>query len=93
MMALNNPQDRFFKAVFGRTEVAAEFLARYLPPASGREAGLDAAAGRKGCVSRPGVGATYSGLAICSETALRQNRLYSCVCCSNTRVMSNRAST
>ena len=31
MTALNNPHDRFFKAVFGRTEVAAEFLARYLP--------------------------------------------------------------
>jgi predicted transposase/invertase (TIGR01784 family) len=28
---LNNPHDRFFKAVFGRTEVAAEFLERYLP--------------------------------------------------------------
>ena len=28
---LNNPHDRFFKAVFGRTEVAAEFLEQYLP--------------------------------------------------------------
>ena len=33
MTTLNNPHDRFFKATFGRTEVAAEFLARYLPPA------------------------------------------------------------
>ncbi len=33
MTALSSPHDRFFKAVFGRTEVAAEFLARYLPPA------------------------------------------------------------
>ena len=32
MTALSNPHDRFFKAVFGRAEVAAEFLARYLPP-------------------------------------------------------------
>jgi len=31
MTTLHNPHDRFFKAVFGRTEVAAEFLARYLP--------------------------------------------------------------
>ena len=31
MTMLNNPHDRFFKAVFGRTEVAAEFLGRYLP--------------------------------------------------------------
>jgi len=30
---LNSPHDRFFKATFGRTEVAAEFLQRYLPPA------------------------------------------------------------
>jgi hypothetical protein len=30
---LNNPHDRFFKATFGRTEVAAEFLERFLPPA------------------------------------------------------------
>lgn len=30
---LNNPHDRFFKAIFGRTEVAAEFLERFLPPA------------------------------------------------------------
>ncbi|WP_353739901.1 Rpn family recombination-promoting nuclease/putative transposase, partial [Accumulibacter sp.] len=33
MTALNSPHDRFFKAVFGRTEVAAEFLERYLPAA------------------------------------------------------------
>ena len=33
MTTLSGPHDRFFKAVFGRTEVAAEFLARYLPPA------------------------------------------------------------
>lgn len=33
MTALNSLHDRFFKAVFGRTEVAAEFLGRYLPPA------------------------------------------------------------
>ena len=33
MTTLSSPHDRFFKAVFGRTEVAAEFLARYLPPA------------------------------------------------------------
>jgi len=26
MTALNSPHDRFFKAMFGRTEVAAEFL-------------------------------------------------------------------
>lgn len=32
MTTLSSPHDRFFKAVFGRTEVAAEFLARYLPP-------------------------------------------------------------
>lgn len=32
MAALNNPHDRFFKAVFGQTEITAEFLARYLPP-------------------------------------------------------------
>lgn len=31
MTALNSPHDRFFKAVFGRTEVATEFLERYLP--------------------------------------------------------------
>ncbi len=31
MTTLNNPHDRFFKTVFGRTEVAAEFLERYLP--------------------------------------------------------------
>jgi hypothetical protein len=31
MTALNSPHDRFFKTVFGRTEVAAEFLERYLP--------------------------------------------------------------
>jgi len=31
MTTLNTPHDRFFKAVFGRTEVAAEFLGRYLP--------------------------------------------------------------
>ena len=31
MTTLNSPHDRFFKAVFGRTEVAAEFLERYLP--------------------------------------------------------------
>jgi predicted transposase/invertase (TIGR01784 family) len=29
---LNNPHDRFFKATFGRAEVAAEFLEHYLPP-------------------------------------------------------------
>ena len=33
MTTLHNPHDRFFKTVFGRTEVAAEFLERYLPPA------------------------------------------------------------
>ena len=33
MTALNSPHDRFFKAVFGRAEVAAEFLAQYLPSA------------------------------------------------------------
>jgi hypothetical protein len=32
MTTLNNPHDRFFKTVFGRTEVAAEFLERYRPP-------------------------------------------------------------
>ena len=32
MAELNNPHDRFFKAVFGRADVAAEFLAGYLPP-------------------------------------------------------------
>ena len=32
MTVLNSPHDRFFKAVFGRAEVAAEFLERYLPP-------------------------------------------------------------
>jgi predicted transposase/invertase (TIGR01784 family) len=31
MTTLNSPHDRFFKAVFGRTEVAAEFLEQYLP--------------------------------------------------------------
>ena len=36
MTALNSPHDRFFKAVFGRTEVAAEFLERYLPAAAGQ---------------------------------------------------------
>lgn len=30
---LNNPHDRFFKGVFGRAEVAAEFLQGYLPAA------------------------------------------------------------
>jgi predicted transposase/invertase (TIGR01784 family) len=29
---LHNPHDRFFKAVFGQAEIAAEFLQRYLPP-------------------------------------------------------------
>ena len=29
---LNNPHDRFFKAAFGRADIAAEFLQRYLPP-------------------------------------------------------------
>ena len=29
---LNNPHDRFFKATFGRVDVVAEFLQRYLPP-------------------------------------------------------------
>jgi predicted transposase/invertase (TIGR01784 family) len=29
---LNNPHDRFFKATFGRAEVAVEFLEHYLPP-------------------------------------------------------------
>jgi predicted transposase/invertase (TIGR01784 family) len=33
MTELTNPHDRFFKAVFGRVDVAAEFLAGYLPPA------------------------------------------------------------
>lgn len=33
MTTLNTPHDRFFKAVFGRTEIAAEFLRRYLPAA------------------------------------------------------------
>ena len=33
MTILYNPHDRFFKTVFGRTEVAVEFLERYLPPA------------------------------------------------------------
>jgi hypothetical protein len=32
MTALNSSHDRFFRAVFGRAEVAAEFLARYVPP-------------------------------------------------------------
>lgn len=32
MAELSNPHDRFFKVVFGRPEVAAEFLAGYLPP-------------------------------------------------------------
>ena len=31
MTALNSPHDRFFKAVFGRAELAAEFLEQYLP--------------------------------------------------------------
>ena len=30
---LSSPHDRFFKAVFGRVAIAAEFLGRYLPPA------------------------------------------------------------
>lgn len=30
---LNNPHDRFFKAIFGRPAVAAEFLQGYLPAA------------------------------------------------------------
>ncbi|HMX68671.1 MAG TPA: Rpn family recombination-promoting nuclease/putative transposase, partial [Accumulibacter sp.] len=34
MTALHSPHDRFFKAVFGRTEVAAEFLQRFLPVAA-----------------------------------------------------------
>ena len=37
MTVLNNPHDRFFKAVFGRAEVAAEFLVRYLPAGVARE--------------------------------------------------------
>ncbi len=32
MTQLNNPHDRFFKTIFGRSEVAREFLQRYLPP-------------------------------------------------------------
>jgi len=36
MTVLHSPHDRFFKAVFGRTEVAAEFLERYLPAAEGQ---------------------------------------------------------
>ena len=31
MSQLNNPHDRFFKAIFGRSEVAREFLQRFLP--------------------------------------------------------------
>lgn len=33
MTDLSNPHDRFFKAVFGRLDVATEFLTGYLPPA------------------------------------------------------------
>lgn len=36
MTASNSPHDRFFKAGFGRTEVAAEFLERYLQPAAAK---------------------------------------------------------
>jgi predicted transposase YdaD len=32
MTTLHSPHDRFFKAVFGRVDIAAEFLAGYLPP-------------------------------------------------------------
>jgi predicted transposase/invertase (TIGR01784 family) len=36
MPELTNPHDRFFKEVFGRPEVAADFLQHYLPPELGR---------------------------------------------------------
>lgn len=31
MSTLTNPHDKFFKAVFGRKEVAQDFLQHYLP--------------------------------------------------------------
>ena len=31
MSVLNNPHDRFFKEVFSRSDVAADFLRHYLP--------------------------------------------------------------
>lgn len=33
MATINNPHDRFFRAVFSRGEVAESFLRHYLPPA------------------------------------------------------------
>jgi len=32
MAEISNPHDRFFKAVFGRTEIAEDFLRNHLPP-------------------------------------------------------------
>ncbi|MGH9835071.1 MAG: Rpn family recombination-promoting nuclease/putative transposase [Blastocatellia bacterium] len=32
MTEISNPHDKFFKATFGRLDVAADFLAHYLPP-------------------------------------------------------------
>ena len=31
MTEITNPHDKFFKEVFGRAEIAAEFMANYLP--------------------------------------------------------------
>jgi hypothetical protein len=31
MADISNPHDRFFKAVFGRTEIAEDFLRNHLP--------------------------------------------------------------
>jgi hypothetical protein len=32
MSEISKPHDRSFKATFGRTDVAADFLVHYLPP-------------------------------------------------------------
>ena len=32
MTEITNPHDKFFKEIFGRADIAAEFMANYLPP-------------------------------------------------------------
>lgn len=77
MTALNSPHYRLFKAVFGRAEVAAEFMARYLP-AGGGGAGLEHAAGGEEFVSGPGTDATSGRCTVRGGPGRRWTGLCSC---------------
>jgi hypothetical protein len=90
MTALNSPHDRFFKAVFGRTEVAAEFLERYLPTTAAQALNWKTLRTAKDSFLDPEL--ALHPATCCTRLIFATAAPAMCTCCSNTRAMSSRES-